>query len=280
MDIEKDTLQIILLSLFLIYTISLYIRYNLPGSSHIKNTFGKYFLYSNLNPIYKPYLIQYFPAYNKLDEIARIQFERRVQKFINMKTFVPRGEIKKITPEMKALIAGSVVQITMGYPDVYFSHFRTIIVYPDKYYSRITGKYHNGEVNKLGVIVLSWKCFMEGFRIPRDGVNLGYHEMAHALRLEDIVSNNDYNFLDSSIVKKFENEAIIEMKKVKENHDGSSFFNDYSATNLHEFFAVAIESFIERPMEFRAYNKNLYSYLSKILNFDLLEAPYEGKSFT
>ncbi len=147
-----------------------------------------------------------------------------MQKFINMKTFVPRGEIKKITPEMKALIAGSAVQITMGYPDVYFSHFRTIIVYPDKYYSRITGKYHTGEVNRLGVIVLSWKVFLEGFCIPRDGVNLVYHEMAHALRLKDIVSNNDYNFLDGTIVIEFENEAIIEMKKVKDNHDGSPFF--------------------------------------------------------
>ena len=34
---------------------------------------------------------------------------------------------------------------------------------------------------------------MEGFRDPRDGVNLGYHEMAHALKLQDMVENDDYN---------------------------------------------------------------------------------------
>lgn len=258
-----------LLFAFIIFNISGYIKCNLPGSSFIKNRLGRYFLHNNLNPVYKPYLIQYFPVYNRLSETDKILFERRVQRFINMKTFVTRGELGKITPEMKALIAGSAIQITMGYPDVYFSHFRTIIIYPDKYYSRITKQYHNGEVNQLGVIVLSWKSFMDGFRDPRDGDNLGYHEMAHALKLEDIVENNDYDFFDKDTIREFEKEGMKEMQKVKENPE-NSFFRSYSATNLNEFFAVAIESYIERPEKLKDYNQNLYSYLSKILNFDIL----------
>jgi len=266
---------IILIIVTLVYSIPSYFKYNLPGSSYIKHVFSKYILRTKLNPIYQPYIQKYFPAYSKLNEEERDLFESRVQKFINMKTFVSRGEIKQITPEMKALIAGAAIQITMGYPDVYFSHFRTIIIYPDKYYSRITKQYHNGEVNKLGVIVLSWKSFMEGFRDPRDGVNLGYHEMAHALKLEEIVDNKDYNFSDSSVVQDFEREAMKEMRKVKENPEVESFFREYAAANLSEFFAVAIESFIERPKEFKEYNSSLYFHLSRILNFDLLQiSPY------
>ncbi len=270
-----NTLIVFIIIAFALYSFSRYVKYNLPGSSFIKNKIGRYLMYGKLNPIYQPYLYQYFPVLNKLSETERLLFESRVQKFINMKTFVSRGNIKQITPEMKALIAGSAIQITMGYPDVYFSHFRTIIIYPDVYYSRLTKHYHNGEVNQLGVIVLSWKSFMEGFRDPRDGVNLGYHEMAHALKLENIVDNDEYEFFDSSIVNQFEKEAIKEMQKVKESTEETSFFRKYSATNLNEFFAVAIENFIERPTEFKAYNINLYLLLSKILNFDLLElSPY------
>jgi len=267
---SDNTLFIFIIIAFALYSFSRYIKYNLPGSAYIKNKLGRHFLYGKLNPIYQPYIDKYFPILSKLSEEDRLLFESRVQRFINMKTFKTRGAIQ-VTPEMKALIAGSAIQITMGYPDVYFSHFRTIIIYPDKYYSRLTGKYHQGEVNQLGVIVLSWNSFMEGFRDPRDGVNLGYHEMAHALKLQDIVENNDYSFLDTDTMRAFEREAIKEMRIVKDNHEGTSFFREYSATNMNEFFAVAIENFIERPSEFKKYNCNLYLLLAKILNFDLLE---------
>lgn len=268
---SDNTLQIFFIITFTIYSIYLYFKYNLPGSAWLKNILGKHLFRSKLNPLYQPYIYKYFPVLNKLSEDDRLIFESRVQKFINMKTFRTRGEIKQATPEMKALIAGSAIQITMGYPDVYFSHFRTIIIYPDKYYSRLTGKYHQGEVNQLGVIVLSWKSFMDGFRDPRDGVNLGYHEMAHALKLHDIVDNDEYSFFDNNTFREFEREAKREMQIVKENPEGTSFFREYAAANINEFFAVSIENFIERPEELKKYNGKLYELLTKILNFDLLE---------
>ncbi|RPH25933.1 MAG: DgsA anti-repressor MtfA [Bacteroidales bacterium] len=278
MDSSSDnTLIIFFLVAFALYSFSRYLKYNLPGSAYLKHKIGRHLMYGKLNPIYQPYLYKNFPVLNQLSEDNRLLFESRVQRFINMKTFLSRGEIKQVTPEMKALIAGSAIQITMGYPEVYFSHFRTIIIYPDMYYSKLTKHYHNGEVNQLGVIVVSWKSFMEGFRDPRDGVNLGYHEMAHALKLQNIVENNDYEFFDSLIMNQFEKEAIKEMQKVKDIPAGASFFREYSATNLNEFFAVAIENYIERPTELKAYNIKLYHLLSKILNFDLLEiSPYSS----
>ncbi|HCT30077.1 MAG TPA: DgsA anti-repressor MtfA [Bacteroidales bacterium] len=273
---SDNTIEIIIIIAFALYSISLYFKYNLPGSAFLKNKLGRHLFRTKLNPVYRPYLEKYFPVLSKLNEDDKLIFESRVQKFINMKTFKTRGEIK-VTPEMKALIAGAAIQITMGYPEVYFSHFRTIIIYPDKYFSRLTRKYHQGEVNQLGVIVLSWKSFMEGFSDPRDGVNLGYHEMAHALKLQDIVANNDYSFLDTYTMRAFEKEAMKEMQIMKENPEGASFFREYSATNMNEFFAVAIENFIEKPNEFKKHNSNLYLLLAKILNFDLLEIfPYSS----
>jgi MtfA peptidase len=169
---------------------------------------------------------------------------------------------------MKAMIAGSAIQLTFGYPEIYFVHFWRILIYPDNYYSNITHRYHKGEVNRRGLIVLSWKSFREGFADPTDGRNLGYHEMAHALRLINIVANEEYDFYDQDIMNEFEDEANLEIKKIISSPRGSSFFREYSTTNMDEFFAVSVECFFELPTQFRQYNPKLYSLLTRILKID------------
>lgn len=251
--------------LFFAYT---WIRYS--NGTFVKRRLKKYLYLRNLEEIYKPTLLKYFAFYNLLDPKEQKLFEKRVQKFIDLKKFIPRGGIKEITPEMKAMIAGSAIQLTFGYPDVYFRYFWRILVYPDNYYSTITRKYHKGEVNIKGLIVLSWRSFKEGFADSTDGRNLGLHEMAHALRLINIVQNEEYDFYDRSVMAEFEKEAHNETIKIM-NSEGISLFRSYSATNLDEFFSVAVECFFERAIDFRAYNQKLYNLLTKILKIDPAE---------
>lgn len=213
-------------------------------------------------------MTQNFTFYISLCEKDKQVFERRVQKFIDLKQFIPRGGIRDISPEMKSIIAGSAVQLTFGYPDVYFRHFWRILIYPDNYYSTITHKYHKGEVNRNGIIVISWKSFKEGFANPSDGRNLGFHEMAHALRLINIVENEEYDFYDRQIMNEFEKEAHNETIKILNSPDGVSLFRNYCVANIDEFFSVAVECFFERPFEFKTYNPKLYSLLSRILKID------------
>jgi Mlc titration factor MtfA (ptsG expression regulator) len=234
----------------------------------VKRNFKRFLILRNLENRYRPFLSKYFTFYNALDQKGKILFERRVQKFIDMKQFIPRGGIKEVTAEMKAMIAGSAIQITFGYPAVYFRHFWRILIYPDNYYSSITRMYHKGEVNMRGLIVLSWKSFSEGFMDPYDGRNLGFHEMAHALRLINIVENEEYDFYDRNIMKEFESEAQNETVKILNSPEGSSLFRNYCLTNADEFFSVAVECFFERPLDFRSYNPKLYALLTRILKSD------------
>lgn len=249
-------------------TIFIYSRIRYSNIPYLRQNLKKYLFLRNLEKIYIPWLKQYFSFYNSLEAKDKLVFERRVQKFIDLKQFIPRGGIKEITPEMKVLIAGSAIQLTFGYPDVYFRHFWRILVYPDSYYSTITRKYHNGEVNIKGIIVFSWKSFREGFSNPSDGRNLGFHEMAHALRLINIVDNEEYDFYDRNIMKEFEMEAKHETIKILNSPHETSLFRDYSATNLDEFFSVAVECFFEKSYDFVLYNPKLYDLLSKILKID------------
>ncbi|NMM47490.1 zinc-dependent peptidase [Marinigracilibium pacificum] len=219
-------------------------------------------------------LESYFHYYNDLpSEQLKKQFRSRVQRFIELKSFIPRGGLNTVTDEMKVLIAASAIQMTFGYPSVYFKHFNKILIYPDDYYSTITGKYHKGEVNLRGLIVLSWKNFVEGYMHHNDGLNLGLHEMAHALKFENKIVNKEYNFIPELAIKKFKWIAMKEMVRLKDIK--THLFRDYAATDYHEFFAVSIENFFEKPQELYDFDPKLYYAIAEILNQDLLNKNFK-----
>lgn len=175
----------ILFLLFIIATVvySIYGMFRAIILFFLKDQLARWLLFRNLNTKSKAYLQSVFPYYQNLSPKDKKFFERRVQKFMDMKEFVPQGDLTEVSLEMKTLIAASAIQITFGLPSVYFKRFYQILIYRDDYYSTITHHHHKGEVNTRGFIVLSWKNLVMGYINNTDGRNLGLHEMAHALRL-------------------------------------------------------------------------------------------------
>ncbi|MEP3388495.1 MAG: zinc-dependent peptidase [Reichenbachiella sp.] len=216
----------------------------------------------------KEILKKHFPYYSQLSPNRRKRFEQKIQYFIHVKEFIPR-QIPVVTEEMKVLISACAVQLTFGYPKVFLSHFKRILVYPDNYYSTINKTYHKGEVNpRLRAIVLSWKAFVEGYFNPKDGRNLGLHEMAHALRLENLILNAEYKFFDGAVLQQWQQQADMEMKSIAAGK--SRMFRDYAGTDPDEFFSVAVENFFERPKKFKSLMPNLYAILVLLLKQDPL----------
>ncbi|WP_425389933.1 zinc-dependent peptidase [Ekhidna sp.] len=233
-------------------------RYHKTGS-----VFPAFFL----NAKHKAFLQTNFEFYQKLPPKSKKIFERRVALFISSKKFIPR-QMEHITWEMKVLISASAIQLTFGFPKVNLSWFRYILVYPESFYSQTNKQQHKGEVNpRAKSIVLSWKDFVEGYLEP-DGRNLGLHEMAHALRLENRIMNEDYNFLNHEILEEWEARAKHTMKEIKDGVE--TFFRKYGATNNEEFFAVAVENFFERPIEFNSKHPKTYRTLCRLLRQDPL----------
>ena len=211
-------------------------------------------------------LKKYSPYFRKLKLKHQKEFLKRVSHFISVKKFVSRG-MQEITEEMKVVVAALSVQITFGLPCIYLSHFNKILIYPDSYYSTINNQYHKGEVNpRFGIIVLSWKNLVEGIANESDGINLGIHELAHAIHLENRISNHEYGFIDSKLWKKYNDLAEFEMFKIKEGHN--SFFRPAAAIDHHEFFAVLLENFFERPKALKAYSPSLYQKTTLLLKQD------------
>ncbi len=218
---------------------------------------------------HKSSISKYNLFYQHLPAESKLRFEKKVKRFIFSKNFIPRG-ISEVTDEMEALIASAAVQLTFGLPDVTLMHFDKILVYPNDYYSTINRQYHKGEVNpRFKSIVLSWQHFVEGFANPTDGINLGLHEMAHALMLENLIQNEEFDFFNEEEYEKWQNIAQTEMKKIINGKE--SLFRKYASVNEDEFFAVCMEVYFEQPHQLFDYNKLLYKTLSNLLHQDTIQ---------
>lgn len=200
-------------------------------------------------------------------ELKRI-FEKRLVDFIENKEFISRSSLP-INDDMKVLISASAVQICFGLPNIALETFTKILIYPTDYYSTLRREYHKGETNPgFGLIVLSWKDFEAGINNPSDGLNLGIHEMAHALSLENKIYNDEYDFLNPQILTRWNNlvkQEIADYKNGKE-----PIFRKYGYTNSSEFFAVAVEHFFEKPKYFLEKSPQIFETLVLLLNQDIL----------
>lgn len=222
-----------------------------------------------LRASYREILKQNFKYYNLLSTRDKISFERKLRGFLASKIFISR-QFPVVTDEMKVLISAAAVQLTFGLPQVYLRHFTKILIYADTYYSQINKKYHKGEVNPAyGIIVLSWKNFLEGYADPSDSLNLGIHEMAHALHLENVIINGEHAFLDREMLKLWEELVKKEMMAFRRGE--APFFRENAFTDEHEFFASATEVFFEDPERFKDQRPDLYFTLAALLNQDPIE---------
>ena len=209
-----------------------------------------------------------FPYFSRLSEKHKKEFCEKLEIVLSSKKFIGRGGIRVVSAEMEVLIGATIVMVTFGWRRVRMPHFQKILIYPNAYYSTISKSYHRGEVNpKLGIIVVSWNCFLEGMTNENDGVNLGIHEIAHALKLENqIFYNGESEFFNPTVYQRYKMLAAAEIEKI--GADEYSFFRKAGGLNEHEFFAVSLENFFERSNEFFEYNPDLYGALVQLLRQD------------
>ncbi len=209
-----------------------------------------------------------FPYYARLSEEHKREFRKKLEVILTTKSFMGREGLRIVTSEMKILIGATMAMVTFGWKDLRLPHFSKILIYPDTYYSTISRQYHRGEVNpRHGLIVMSWKCFLEGMESEHDGVNLGIHEVAHALKLENQIHyNGESEFFAPEVYKSFLQFADEEIRKM--NEGGRSVFRTSAGFNHHEFFAVALETFFEKPHKFFDYNPELYGALVRLMKQD------------
>ena len=217
-------------------------------------------------------LISKFRYYQKLDDSSKAKFLKRVIRFISVKEFRALGGLQ-ITEEMVVLVSASAVQLTFGLKEFQLEHFRKIFIYPKEFYSKTSKEYHKGETNLGGVIVLSWKHFVEDYVKENDNLNVGLHEMAHALRF-DRMKGDSYDVFFAQYMEKWQVISTEEFTKLKEQKP--SVFRSYGGSNFNEFFSVCVEYFFESPADFKRALPEMYRHMTILLNQDPAAGIYGG----
>jgi len=207
--------------------------------------------------------------YNNLSPANKLYFEHRVLKFIENYNFVGREGIV-ITLKMKILIASTAVMLTFGMRRYLFSPFTNIIIYPKNYFSQVTKKRHKGETNpKFGTIVFSWDDFLEGIKIEDNNLNLGLHELSHAMYFS-FLKNRSFTavvFLDNfNVLLERLKDRKLQRKIVK-----SGYLRQYGFKNKFEFLSILVEHFFETPEEFKEKLPEIYRMVKRMMKLDTLK---------
>lgn len=233
------------------------------GANNINLGFKNSF--SSTNHTWATILMHECHFYQKLPPQSKAEFLKRIAYFYQNKNFVARGGMQ-INERMKVLICAAAAQITFGLPRLQLPHFKDILIYPSSYLNKRTGRTHMGEINTQGTMVFSWEHIEKGLSDPNDGYNLLLHELAHALRFEDYYPNAERHFLRQEDVNMLHH--LFKKMEAPIRNRSITFLNKYASSNFEEFFAVSIESFFERPEEFKRQIPDLYHCLCRLLNQD------------
>ena len=216
--------------------------------------------------------------YSILPKTLRGELHGHIQIFLNEKIFIGQGI--NVTDNIKLTIAANACLLLMNSKNRNFSSFESIIVYPDTYVSKQT-KYDGlveyqetssraGESWVRGPIVLSWKDVLRGSSLPRDGHNVVLHEFAHKLDEQNNVMNGlpilrDKNqYSEWTAVFREEFDALQERVK----RGNNKVLDEYGTVSPSEFFAVATESFFEKPRRMQKNLPKLYAQLKFFYRVD------------
>lgn len=217
-----------------------------------------------LRPDERQILVDDFHFYNRLSPKRKMYFEHRVKDFLIRYEFV--GKEIEITDQMQMLIAGTYVMLTFGMRKYLITLFNKIIIYPSSYYSTVNDTYHKGEFNpRMKVIAFSWEDFLLGHAASNDNINLGLHEFSHVLHFHCLRSNDPSAIIffdEFNEVIKYYNDPFLNNELTEKD-----YFREYAYENQFEFISVVLEHFYETPQIFRSLHPELYTHISRMINF-------------
>ena len=218
-----------------------------------------------------------FPIFARLPEPLRNELEGLIHVFIVEKSFEACGGLEEVSEHMKRVIAAEACLLILNRPHNYYKKLRSILVYPSAYKAK---NEHGGEDVRLGEswttgsVILAWDSVVAGGRNEEDGSHVSIHEFTHQLDQEDgagdgvpvLVHGSDaYREWAGIFSKAFEKfERKVERGK-------RTVIDSYGATNPAEFFAVATETFYEKPKQLRKTYPSVYEQLRKYYNVDPID---------
>ncbi len=212
--------------------------------------------------------VPFFPG---LKGEERERFLRYLKAFVWSKHFFGAGGLE-LTDEHRVVIGAAAVRLVLHLDLSYYDRLTEIIVYPYTYrHPNQTGAIL-GEAHTWGTVVLSWPAVLHGMDDPKDGHDTALHEFAHVLDVADGAFDGTpelHRFGDHRAWARVMSRAFLELRRDTDRRR-RTVLRDYGATNEAEFFAVASETFFEKPHQLKEKAPELYEELKTFYRVDPL----------
>jgi len=237
-------------------------------------------------------LVRRYPLYSRLPPADRQELEGHIRVFLAEKRFEGCGG-QEITDEVRVLIAAQACLLLLHRDTDCYPLLHSILVYPSSYVAKTWHREKDGTITEEnqarggeswphGTVVLAWDGAFAGAVELNKGRNLVLHEFAHQLDEEDGVADGAPLLSGSNLWQvrhryqtwaKVLSEEFQQLRRAAE--DGQETVLDtYGAKNPAEFFAVATETFFEKPGRLQERHPALYAQLKEFYRQDpLLHAP-------
>jgi len=239
-------------------------------------------LNSKIDPQWEGILEENFPLYRKMPDDIRCRLGGYVNAFVEEKHFEGCGGLGQLTDEMLVTIAGQACILLLNGKFGVFDSLQSVLLYPNAYdvVDSMDGSgVGRGKSRRLGEswgsgsVVLSWAHVMSGPACPDDGRNLVIHEFAHQLDQSDGIADGAPAVFSREEQRKWRGvfrDAYALHGKYRQ-RGKKLVIDDYGATNPAEFFAVASETFFERPKKLSVRYPELYERLRFFFALDPLQ---------
>ena len=219
-------------------------------------------------------------VYQHLPMPLRLQLRKLIKQFLHQKHFSGAGGLE-VTDEIRVTIAAEACMLILNRSSRVYPALRYIIVYPTSFvverdHADASGVVDShprgllGESWQSGKVILAWDSVIHGSRNFLDGQNVVLHEFAHQLDSETGSANGAPLLGGSSSYNTWAKALSSEFKELQKlsRRGKRSLMDHYGATNPAEFFAVATETFFEKPRQMAKDHDELFNTLKSYYRID------------
>jgi Mlc titration factor MtfA (ptsG expression regulator) len=222
-------------------------------------------------------LRQRVPAVQRLPWPLRRRLQGLMQVFIADKPFIGCAGLQ-VDDEMRVTVAAQACLLLLGQPgEACFPRLRQVLMYPEAFIAPrrrlLPGGVVSDEPQTLageswaqGQVILAWSEVLAGAADPNDGRNVVLHEFAHQIDQDSGDADGRPWQRDEAARRRWAAVADEGLAQLRE--APSAALDAYGSTDPAEYFAVATESFFERPQVLRDAAPQLYTELSRLYRLD------------
>ena len=216
-----------------------------------------------------------FPIFGRLPKDLSDELEGLMHVFMDEKSFEPCGDLESVTDHMRHVISAQACLLLVNRKHDFYRKLRSILIYPTAYRAKNQHGQHDvrlGESWHSGSVVLAWESVIAGGQNQEDGHQVTIHEFAHQLDQADGAADGLPELSTAGCYRQWSlvfNRAFDRFQRRLEKGK-RPVIDPYGATNPAEFFAVATETFYEKPEKLQTHYPELYQQLSYYYQVDPL----------